>query len=264
MVEACMETHEYEPISATKEHHPATPERADADVADTASRILSEGRVSALAPPTVMHLQRAAGNADTASLIAQREEEESPVKGVVGSGGGTPLDDETRGLMESRMGADFGDVRVHTDGAASDSAKSVNAQAYTVGTDVVFQSGKYAPETDEGRKMLAHELTHVVQQRSGPVAGTPAGGGISLSHPSDPYEQAAERTSQQVMSSDAAPPSVPSAAPSVQREEEEQEEVQGSFVQREAEEEEKEEGTVQGLFVQREEEEQEEEGKAAG
>ena len=91
------------------------------------------------------------------------------------------------------MGHDFGDVRVHTDATASDSARSVNAQAYTVGSDIVFQSGTYAPDTDGGRHVLAHELTHVVQQRSGPVDGTPAPGGIKISHPSDSFEQAAER-----------------------------------------------------------------------
>jgi hypothetical protein len=75
--------------------------------------------------------------------------------------------------MESRLDADFSDVRVHTDGKATDSARSVQAYAYTVGNDVVFQSDKYAPGSDSGQRMLAHELTHVVQQRSGPVAGTP-------------------------------------------------------------------------------------------
>src|SRR5207302_1843291 len=67
------------------------------------------------------------------------------------------------------------------------------AQAYTVGNDVVFQSGKYAPETPTGMHTLAHELTHVVQQKAGPVAGTPVGGGIRLSDPSDVFEQAADR-----------------------------------------------------------------------
>src|SRR5947209_8468049 len=83
-------------------------------------------------------------------------------KDDVGSGGGMPLDRDTRGFMESRLGADFSDVRVHTDAKASESARSVQAHAYTVGTDVVFQSGQYTPESDSGKKMLAHELTHVV------------------------------------------------------------------------------------------------------
>src|SRR5205807_8652005 len=120
---------------------------------------------------------------------------------------------------------------VHTDAKASDSAKSVQAHAYTVGNEVVFQSGKYAPESDSGKRMLAHELTHVVQQRSGPVAGTPAPGGIKVSHPADSFEQAAESSADRVMAG-VAPTQAATAPASVQREEEE-EELQGMFVQRE-------------------------------
>jgi uncharacterized protein DUF4157 len=165
----------------------------------------------------VMHLQKTAGNATVTAAL--EEQEPSLVRDVVGSGGGSPLDRDTRSFMESRLGADFSDVRVHTDGKATESARSVQAHAYTVGNDVVFQSDKYAPESDSGQRMLAHELTHVVQQRSGPVAGTPAPGGIQVSHPSDSFEQAAETSAERVMSS--ATPSVESqtaAAPAaVQR-----------------------------------------------
>jgi len=80
---------------------------------------------------------------------------------------GQPLDRRTRGYMESRFGVDFGNVRVHTDDRAAQSARQINARAYTVGSDIVFSSGKYAPETSSGRKLLAHELTHVVQQSPG-------------------------------------------------------------------------------------------------
>jgi hypothetical protein len=82
---------------------------------------------------------------------------------------GLPLDSETRGSMESRFGVDFSQVRVHTDASAAASARSVDALAYTVGSDVVFGAGQYAPHTREGRRLLAHELTHVVQQ-SAPAA----------------------------------------------------------------------------------------------
>jgi hypothetical protein len=147
----------------------------------------------------VLHLQRTAGNAGVNAALAHDEDETSPVKDVVGSGGGKPLDSETRSLMEARMGQSFGDVRIHTDGKASESAKAVDAAAYTVGTDVVFQSGRYQPNTPTGQRMLAHELTHVVQQKAGPVAGTPAPGGINLSDPSDRFEQEAERNADSVM-----------------------------------------------------------------
>jgi len=82
-------------------------------------------------------------------------------------GPGHPLDAGTRTFMESRFGADFGGVRLHTDAAASASAKSIQARAYTAGRDIVFASGEYRPGTAEGQRLLAHELTHVIQQGSG-------------------------------------------------------------------------------------------------
>src|SRR5438132_1422685 len=77
---------------------------------------------------------------------------------------GQPLESGTRAFMEPRFGRDFSQVRVHTDAQAAESAQAVNALAYTVGRDVVFGGGEYAPGTSEGRKLLAHELMHVVQQ----------------------------------------------------------------------------------------------------
>src|SRR2546421_619809 len=236
------------------ESHQAPAHRKDEGEA-AGPEALMNGRTDALAPAAVMHLQKTAGNA---SVSAALEEQEQPslVKDVVGSGGGSPLDRDTKGFMESRLGADFGDVRVHTDATASESARSVQAHAYTIGSDVVFQSGKYQPESDSGERMLAHELTHVVQQRSGPVDGTPAPGGIQVSHPSDRFEQAAESSADRVMSSSASAPTATlgPASASIQREGEDEEELQGSFVQREAEDEEE----LQGSFVQREAEEDEE------
>jgi outer membrane protein OmpA-like peptidoglycan-associated protein len=83
---------------------------------------------------------------------------------------GEPLGRDARSFMESRFGEDFGDVRVHTDARAAESAAAVRARAYTVGRSVVFGAGEYRPGNDEGRRLLAHELTHVVQQR-GSTAG---------------------------------------------------------------------------------------------
>jgi len=82
---------------------------------------------------------------------------------------GHPLDPSTRAFMEPRFGHDFGGVRVHTDALASQSAQAIRAQAYTVGNDVVFNHGHYAPETNTGRHLLAHELSHVLQQKSSPI-----------------------------------------------------------------------------------------------
>lgn len=77
---------------------------------------------------------------------------------------GQMLDPATRTFMESRFGHDFSRVRVHTDAKAAESARAVNAQAYTVGSDIVFGVGQYISETKQGKKLLTHELVHTVQQ----------------------------------------------------------------------------------------------------
>ncbi len=106
-----------------------------------------------------------------------------------------PLDPAVRAEMEMRFGYDFSHVRVHTDGQAAASARDVNANAYTVGHNVVFGAGRFAPETHEGRRLIAHELTHVVQQtgayrihndqiteKLGLSPVTPRSAGIGLAH----------------------------------------------------------------------------------
>jgi hypothetical protein len=88
-----------------------------------------------------------------------------PIVGEVLQSPGRPLNAATRSYMEPRFGHNFGDVQVHTDATAAESASAVDALAYTVGRDVVFGQGQYRPESAEGRQLLAHELAHVVQQR---------------------------------------------------------------------------------------------------
>ncbi|MEU7022825.1 DUF4157 domain-containing protein [Streptomyces sp. NPDC046203] len=244
------------------------------------------GRTDVVGASGLGVLQRAAGNGAVGALVQRSrataaEETEgaegaepagtrgarSPVHDVLASGGGRPLDADTRGDMEARMGADFSDVRIHTDAAADASAKGIGAHAYTVGSDVVFQRDAYDPASPQGRTTLAHELTHVIQQRDGPVDGTEAPGGIRVSDPSDRFEQEAVANAERVTAdpapvqdsaavpdSAAAPdqgaaasgpapvsaaPAVP-AVPAVQRaatedEDEQPADVQGSFVQRAAE-----------------------------
>ena len=128
-----------------------------------------------------------------------QDEEPSPVHDVINSGGGQPLEPGVRADMEARLGHDFGDVRVHDDARAEESARAVNAHAYTVGSNIVFQRDRYDPSSDAGRVTLAHELTHVVQQRSGPVDGTSAPGGIRLSDPSDRFEREAAANAERAM-----------------------------------------------------------------
>jgi hypothetical protein len=192
--------------------------RADAGLSPQAAQAAASGRTDVLSGATVLALQRTAGNAGVGAML---EEERSPVHDVVGSGGGSPLPTDVRTDMEGRLGADFGDVRVHTDDKAHDSARAVNAHAYTVGSDVVFQRGGYDTTSTAGRTTLAHELTHVVQQRSGPVDGAPAAGGIKVSDPSDRFEREASANAERAMSATPEPASAVSDAPAmVQREEE--------------------------------------------
>jgi hypothetical protein len=268
-----MHTYDVESVDVAKTRTPAGGEH---DGAGEAGRVLAAGDAGKLGPAGVLHLQRSAGNASVAQLLgdddatATATAQRSPVKDIVGQGGGSPLDDATRSDMEGRFGEDFSSVRVHTDGQAHDSARAVNAHAYTVGNDIVFAGGRYDPGSSTGQRTIAHELTHVVQQRSGPVDGTPTAGGIRLSHPSDRFEQAAEQNADRLMAA-ASPAPTPVAQTSIQRDadeadepaqrmavqregEEEEETAQGEFVQRQEEEEE----TAQGMFVQREGEEEEE------
>ena len=106
-----------------------------------------------------VRVQRRAGPSSDASAVSV------PDGFARDLGPGRPLDPTTRAEMEHGFGQDFGHVRVHTDARAAESARSVNALAYTTGRDVVFGAARYAPESADGRKLLAHELTHVVQQR---------------------------------------------------------------------------------------------------
>lgn len=108
---------------------------------------------------------------------------------------GRPLDERTRAELEPRFGHDFSHVRVHTDAAAAASARAVDALAYTVGRDIVFGAGRYAPGTPAGIRLLAHELTHTLQQVGAPgMQAAPRG----VSHPGDPAEREAERAADAV------------------------------------------------------------------
>lgn len=102
-------------------------------------------------------------------------------------GGGVPLDQSTRNTMESNFGFDFGNVRIHTDERAASSAESVSALAYAMGNDIVFGQGQYQPNTSEGKRLIAHELSHVMQQSAYPkqdfIQRQHTGGHISIPDP---------------------------------------------------------------------------------
>ena len=109
---------------------------------------------------------------------------------------GQPLDPGTRAFMEPRFGHNFGKVRVHKDARASESAKAVNALAYTVGSDLVFDPLFYRPGTDAGRALLAHELTHVVQQRN--LSYPDVSRNLALGPIHSPFEQEAQEYARSV------------------------------------------------------------------
>ena len=164
----------------------------------------------------LLGLQRAAGNAAVARALEQERQASSagaqPAAGEAGPhqapvqrsavhavlrSAGRPLDGALRDEMEARFGGGqrFGDVRVHTGTEADRSAAEIGAQAYTSGKHVVLGKGAVGD-----RQVIAHELTHVVQQSRGPVPGTDNGAGLSVSDPGDHQERAAEANAVRVMS----------------------------------------------------------------
>jgi hypothetical protein len=109
---------------------------------------------------------------------------------------GEPLVGPSRSFFESRFGHDFSRVRLHNDAKAAESARAVNARAYTVGRNIVFGSGALAPERPDGRELLAHELVHTLQQNNGPTGLT---ADLKVNHPDDGFEQEAGRVARRIV-----------------------------------------------------------------
>lgn len=129
--------------------------------------------------------------------MAPRRAAPQIVHDVIASGG-SPLPPATRAFFEPQFACDFSRVRVHTESGAAKSATAVNALAYTVGRNVVFADGQYSPNSESGRKLIAHELTHVVQQQhSTPPRGAP----IMIGDQCGVAEQEASRVAEQVSAS---------------------------------------------------------------
>ena len=150
---------------------------------------------------SLLQLQRDCGNRcvqrmvgfarrENGALEASREVEDSIQSS---RGGGQTLDSSVRGQMERSFGTDFSSVRVHHDTHADVLSRSLEARAFTTGSDIFFREGAYQPGTSSGRELLAHELTHVVQQ-TGRVQTK-----MSVSQPGDVYEVEADRMAQTVM-----------------------------------------------------------------
>jgi hypothetical protein len=174
-------------------------------------RFLNSSRPGATdgAAPGVLQRKCACGGAGSDCADCKKKEESglqrSPAAGARAASGvppivhdvlrtpGQPLDREARAFFEPRFGHDFSKVRVHTDARAADSAEAVDALAYTVGTQIVFGSGRFRPDAPGGRQLLAHELTHVTQQNES--VSFP----LRLSSASDYAERQAERSSSEIL-----------------------------------------------------------------
>jgi hypothetical protein len=141
------------PAAGAEKPHEESAARDEKDASQSEGALAAREKVRSDRLP----VQRMA--ADNAAVV----EDMSAVDEVLRAPG-SPLDHETRRFMESRMGFDFSKIKIHTDPRAAASARRVGALAYTVGSDVVFAEGRFAPHTTAGRRLLAHELTHVVQQ----------------------------------------------------------------------------------------------------
>jgi len=149
-----------------------------------------------------------ANPSNTCTTLIQRSESpaapgsDSPA--AIGQGNGHPLDSRTQDSMSASFNQDFSSVRVHDNPMSHQAARDLNARAFTTGRDIYFSPGAYNPNSDSGRKLLAHELTHVAQQ-SGGASGVSASG-FSVSHPSDPLEREADRVSDAVVRGEMFPP----------------------------------------------------------
>ena len=183
---------------------------------------MREAQPAKAVPPgrTVMRLaapEAAVPSAETAAAPASAAQACACGGGCPRCRGGSPLAAALRADLEPRYGHDFSAVRVHDDGAADRDAQALRARAYTSGSDIVFAAGAHAPDSSAGRRLLAHELAHVVQQARG---AAPPG----LSQPGDAMERSADAVADRVMAGRDASHLLPPAAshrqstlPAVQR-----------------------------------------------
>jgi hypothetical protein len=152
------------------------PLEAEADA--IADRVIARAGGPARATPGDVKVQRKCSECEE-DKVRRKATGEAPRAGAPNSvraalqSPGRPLDAATRSFMEPRFGHSFAEVRIHSGGAASAAATAIRARAFTLGRDVVFAQGEHRPETTAGRRLLAHELTHVVQQGGARAQGAP-------------------------------------------------------------------------------------------
>jgi hypothetical protein len=197
----------------------------------------------------LIRLQNQVGNQAVQRLLAQRSgagsfelDDETTSRINRERGGGQPLESAVQKQAGAAMSQDFSDVRVHTSPKANALSRQLGARAFTTGQDIFFRDGAYDPASSSGQELIAHELTHVVQQSTGAVGG---GGKMTVNPPGDAFEQEADAIAKAVTS--------PAATAEVQRQAapEEEEEIQTKAIQRQVPEEEEE------IQTQLEEEEEE-------
>ena len=174
---------------------------------DTAPPAAAGPLGAGLGAANVIALQSAAGNAAASRMLSGGGAAHVARAGMVD--GGAPLDDRVRDRFEPAFGTDFSGVRVHTDPQTAGAAGALHARAYTVGGDIVFNEGEYAPGSSGGQELIAHELAHVVQQGDG--AGVPDQ--LEVSQPGDALERDADAAASAVMHGAPAPVRRPRPAP---------------------------------------------------
>jgi len=198
-----------------KDVFPSTAQREAADgvscrVGDSSCAGAHAGRIHrsvryepSHAARSLLQLQRQFGNRYVGQVLSRVQDAdegagESDLGAVERSidrarGGGQGLDNGVRRQMESSFGADFSGVRVHTDSHADSLNRTLNARAFATGQDIFFKHGEYSPGASGGRELLAHELTHVVQQNGGIQRK------MTVSQPNDPHEVEADKMASAVM-----------------------------------------------------------------
>jgi hypothetical protein len=151
--------------------------------------------VPARRPEPLLALQRSHGNRYVSRFVDGAAPAPPGIERAIDGarGGGNALPTPVRSRMESAFDADFGQVRVHTDSRADGLSRDLSARAFTTGSDIFFRQGAYAPETSGGGELLAHELTHVVQQTGGLRTK------LTVNAPGDSYEHEADQVAREVV-----------------------------------------------------------------
>jgi hypothetical protein len=159
---------------------------------------------TAVQPPSFG--RRLLTQAGTRPVLQRKAAPSTPFKGPLrkaeiqaARGRGDHLDENARSVLEQKLNADLSNVRVHTDARSDRLTRSAHALAFTTGADIFFRRGVYRPDSQQGLRLLAHEVSHVVQQATGPVTGVSYAEGVSVSDPGDRFEQAAEANAARVL-----------------------------------------------------------------